>query len=44
LAIDHLDSISSAWSLDLNILRNGLADACKRIEAIEKEFAHETTP
>lgn len=39
LAVDHLNSIDSAWSLDLKILRDGIADACARIETLEKQVA-----
>lgn len=36
IAVAHLNSIDSAWSLDLKLLTAGLADACARIEALEK--------
>jgi hypothetical protein len=37
LAIDSLMATSSPFGLDLPVLKNGLADAKNRIEALESE-------
>lgn len=43
-AVKHLQSIDSAWSLDLKILRDGIADAAARIEALEAKAAPSSAP
>ena len=43
LAADHLNSIDSAWGLDINILKAGFNDLVKRLEKLEQEKAVNAT-
>jgi len=38
---EHLREITSAWQLDVGLVREGIADACKRIRKLEDALKKE---
>ena len=43
-AVKHLDSITSAWQLDIGILRAGFDDLKNRLESLESKVAAPQKP